>query len=1054
MKKTVEGVAASERVVDADFFVLRAPLLQFESISRWADGARALQACTDEVGGDDDGLERYLEADRVLLRRRLAELAADDQIAAALELASPDLVDALVEWRDDRGSKRSRSAERALVRYLTRLASRPDLFGLAGAYTLGAFSGGTRLELAPRSQLELHVAVDGGAMRDLVRGACSEAIDDAGFVVRSNPGVYRVGGRIRVAARKKGSSAHRLVEMRATPSIELALRAARTGITAGSLVDALVADGSPADHAPDLVRRLIRNEVLLAAAELPVTGHDPMRQARQALASLPDAEVHAAALDEAAAALSSVELGRGLVDAVATALGSAGVERKRYVHVDARRPGDVRLSRRVLAEMRRTVDLLAAIAPPPPEAFASFAEAFERRFGTRSVPVLEVLDPDLGIRLGPDGDQTEERPRPQSATRRRVLLGLVERGRAEGGRVELTPADVKGLSAERLQELPTSFGLLTSLTGADGDSVQRGEFRLVEPAVIGSPGVRLLGRLCRSDPELAQLVREHLRREAGQRPDTILAELTVAPETEIGLNITQRPLLREWEIEYGGPSGAPVERRLEPSDLLVSVENGEVILRSASLGRRVVPVSTTAMNPMWVSLPAARFLLSLNSQRAPGALSWGWGELGDAPVLPRVTHARAILTLGRWNVPADEFAEVRAGTDAAGFRRLQNWRIARGIPRFANLDHPKSKLLVDFGNVLSVDAFLAITGGLDMIRFVESLITEDSPVRGADGRYAHELIVPFIHEREAVRSASRKQAPVPENRRRFTPGAEWLYANLYGPAGAADRVLVDHVGPVAHAVRESGLADGWFFIRYADPAHHLRVRFHGDPHVLLSDVLPAFNDALAPALAEGLLYRVSLDTYEREVERYGGLDGVELMELVAAADSDAVVRILEQRPTAAERHRLAVASVAALYADSELTLDERHACCLSLRAGWLPAGLHVGDVLGERERAERADVAQALAVLENADSTEPWVEAIRDRSRPVAPLLQRLRALDEEGMLERPRPDVMCSLAHMCVNRLLKRGGNLDETRVHHALARVYESRIARERAGLAMEEA
>ena len=48
----------------------------------------------------------------------------------------------------------------------------------------------------------------------------------------------------------------------------------------------------------------------------------------------------------------------------------------------------------------------------------------------------------------------------------------------------------------------------------------------------------------------------------------------------------------------------------------------------------------------------------------------------------------------------------------------------------------------------------------------------------------------------------------------------------------------------------------------------------------------------------------------------------------------------------------------------------------------------------------------------------------------------------------------MCSLAHMCVNRLLKRGGNLDETRVHHALARVYESRIARERAGLAMEEA
>ena len=529
--------------------------------------------------------------------------------------------------------------------------------------------------------------------------------------------------------------------------------------------------------------------------------------------------------------------------------------------------------------MRRTVDLLAAIAPPPPEAFASFAEAFERRFGTRSVPVLEVLDPDLGIRLGSDGDQTEERPRPQSATRRRVLLGLVERGRADGGRVELTPADVKGLSAERLQELPTSFGLLTSLTGADGDSVQRGEFQLVEPAVIGSPGVRLLGRLCRSDPELAQLVREHLRREAGQRPDTILAELTVAPETEIGLNITQRPLLREWEIEYGGPSGAPVERRLEPSDLLVSVENGEVILRSASLGRRVVPVSTTAMNLKWVSLPAARFLISINNQRVAGYLSWAWDELADAPALPRVTHGRTILS----PVAGTCRRRVRGRPSRhgrGGFPPAPEVASRARDTAVRDLDHPKSRLLVDFGNVLSVDAFLASPEGLDMIRFVESITAEDSPVHGADGRYAHELIVPFTLERDAVRSASRKQAPVPESPARFPPGASGFTRTF--TARSASPIAFSSITSGRSPTRpRGGLADGWFFIRYADPGHHLRVRYHGDPHVLLCDVLPAFNDAIAPALADGLLYRVSLDTYEREVERYGGLDGVELMELVA-----------------------------------------------------------------------------------------------------------------------------------------------------------------------------
>jgi hypothetical protein len=39
----------------------------------------------------------------------------------------------------------------------------------------------------------------------------------------------------------------------------------------------------------------------------------------------------------------------------------------------------------------------------------------------------------------------------------------------------------------------------------------------------------------------------------------------------------------------------------------------------------------------------------------------------------------------------------------------------------------------------------------------------------------------------------------------------------------------------------------------------------------LGEVPPALNEAIAPALADGLLHRVSLDTYEREIERYRGL---------------------------------------------------------------------------------------------------------------------------------------------------------------------------------------
>jgi hypothetical protein len=40
----------------------------------------------------------------------------------------------------------------------------------------------------------------------------------------------------------------------------------------------------------------------------------------------------------------------------------------------------------------------------------------------------------------------------------------------------------------------------------------------------------------------------------------------------------------------------------------------------------------------------------------------------------------------------------------------------------------------------------------------------------------------------------------------------------------------------------------------------------------------------------------------------------------------------------------------------------------------------------------------------------------------------------------------------MGVNRLLKRGANMDEVRVHDALARLYEAEMARDRSRLASE--
>ncbi len=396
----------------ADFFVLRAPLLALETLSRWAEGAQALTACADD---DDMRLEEAVVRDRTVLRGRLAELAADDQIADALALGSPDLADGVARWRTEPSTKRGRSAERSLVRYLTRMASRPDLFGLAGGYLIGQFSEGSRLELLPRSELEVRARVDSGLLRDVVRRAAAESAESPDIVVRRNPGVYRAGGRLRVAARKQGTTGHRLVQIRSTPTIELALATAAQAVSIGSLVATLEAAGSPPDHAPELVRRLMRSELLVPAPEISVTGAEPTRQAVEALATA--ARRGALCPRRPARRRGRLRSAEDLPAADRRDVGGTRADR-RGAQPQALPPGRCAPARRgAAARGLAGRDAPHHRAPQADHAadqgpLHMFKEAFERRFATRSVPLLEALDPDFGIRLG--GALGEDAP-PESA---------------------------------------------------------------------------------------------------------------------------------------------------------------------------------------------------------------------------------------------------------------------------------------------------------------------------------------------------------------------------------------------------------------------------------------------------------------------------------------------------------------------------------------------------------------------------------------------------------------------------------------------------------------
>jgi thiopeptide-type bacteriocin biosynthesis protein len=286
-------------------------------------------------------------------------------------------------------------------------------------------------------------------------------------------------------------------------------------------------------------------------------------------------------------------------------------------------------------------------------------------------------------------------------------------------------------------------------------------------------------------------------------------------------------------------------------------------------------------------------------------------------------------------------------------------------------------------------------------------------------------------------------------RRRFAPGSEWLYARVYTGETIADGVLTGGIAQLLADVREGGLVDRWFFLRYRDPEFHLRIRFHGDPQTLGERVRPAVEAAGERLMDDGLAWRIELGTYQREAERYGGPLAIEPVEELFHADSDAVIGVLPLLEPGTEgqeeRWQLGLAGVDLLLADLGLGQEERLACvrdqrdALSRRLRWDgPARRR----LGERFRREQQGLGRVLLdAPDDGHPLEPGLRLLRERSARIAPPAVELRRLERDRRLTTPLAEIAKSLLHMHLNRLLRGDNVAQEAVICDFLTRLYQAR-------------
>lgn len=999
-------------------------------------------------------IEFYSELAR-MSREEVRGLANVPRVRRALAIASPSLLQALEHTApSERKYKRSIAS---LRRFLVRMSTRPTPFGtfagvaLAGwgehvDMVLGTARTRTRLDMEWLLQYAISLEAD-PMVRNHLRWLTNQAI-------------WTHHGQLTLAAGASPRS-NQMESIPSTPIVARALEAARVPVDYHNLVAEVLA-ATPSGVSQDIERviaELWQKGFLLTDLIPSMTSQqDPGEWLRDRLIAVPEGGTYRAQLQALSDVVSNCDAKEASVatEAIEFAASATASVRPSSMAVPLQVDMAFDLSRRCIAsvigdETARLAEQLLRLTPLPngPSSIQGYRQAFTERYGhNREVPLLELLDPEWG--LGPIQRRHSEHLVPEwhnNPVRRDTLQHLALSAVRNGSIVaELNEEILRRLETCRpsLEMLPDSIDMNVCVLARTAADINAGDFLLlVGPNLGAMTAGRTLGRFghifgADGHETLATVAAKD---EAGH-PEQITAELTHFPRLLRSANLMIRPSVRKYEMPCGVTPGLDDDHVIRPTDLVVGVRRGRFYVRWILRDVEVRFVYGHMLS-LTDAPPLCRLLSEIGQDGVPLLRSFDWGPAKDFSFLPRVQIGRWILQCAQWHLSSFARHEDSSVRYSEGFGRwLDGWRRRWHVPRRAYLASGDYRLLHDLDDPADVeDLRLTLLNARqdEPVFLQEGLPGPEHAWLQSDegGCHIAELVVSLGKGTVAAGSSGkatsdrvRRRAPVSDEVRLRTPGSEWLFLKLYGPVSGQDSCLAGPVRELCCELETVGLVKEWFFLRYSDPEPHLRLRFRGLPHQLSAVLFPRLCSWASQLIAAGTCQRFAFDTYEREVERYGGPEGMTVSEAIFAVDSRAVVSLLD-RPLVVDRLVAAVVTTSDLL--SALGLD------VAAQLAWLEDTSTFREGVRELFRARREEFVSAIL---EPSHLGPVSDLLAERRTLLRKHAAALQSLHSKGYLEQSLTKLYASHVHMHCNRL--HGDPAEEKRVLGILARTAESILNR----------
>jgi len=282
--------------------------------------------------------------------------------------------------------------------------------------------------------------------------------------------------------------------------------------------------------------------------------------------------------------------------------------------------------------------------------------------------------------------------------------------------------------------------------------------------------------------------------------------------------------------------------------------------------------------------------------------------------------------------------------------------------------------------------------------------------------------------------------------RTFLPGSEWVFFKIYTGVKTADNILRNEIATILAILKTKKIIDNWFFLRYLDPDFHLRIRIHITEIKYVGEVMILFQHYLNPLLNDYQIWKIQVDTYNRELERYDGLLIADA-ESLFGIDSEYTLMLIEQISVLKDeniRWQISLVMIDSLLSDFLYTTEQK----LNLLS---VLSLSFKKEFGFDEfnsKQFNVKYRESKGIIENIMSRKvdsimsSLIDIVEKRSKENR--IVTIIILNKINISSKSLDELLSSYIHMMLNRLFRSRNRIHELIIYDFLKRYYESTIAR----------